>query len=146
MKKTELAKENFNSGMNCSQAVVLAFKDELESKLGVSEEVLKKASIGFGGGLGRQRLTCGAVSGMCMVLSMLKSDGADKLAIYSLIQKACAEFKERVGSISCAELLDGITVDKSPVPEQRTKEYYKKRPCSELCAIATEITEKYINN
>ena len=140
MNKGEIAKENFKTGMNCSQAVVLAFKDEL----GVDEQILKKASIGFGGGLGRQRLTCGAVSGMCMVLSMAKSDGADKLAIYSLIQKACKEFEEKVGSISCAELLDGITADKRPNPEERTENYYKKRPCAELCEIASQIAEKYL--
>ena len=104
MTKGQLAKQNFNTGLNCAQAVVLAFKDEI----GLTENQLEKLSIGFGGGLGRQRLTCGAVSGMCMVISYLKSDGKDKLAIYSLIQQACEEFKREVGSIICAELLEGI--------------------------------------
>lgn len=140
MNKGELAKENFRTGMNCSQSVVLAFKDELK----LSEEILKKASIGFGGGLGRQRLTCGAVSGMCMVLAMAKSDGVDKLSIYSLIQQACKEFENKVGSLSCAELLSGVTADKSPKPEERTESYYKKRPCAELCQIAAEIADKFI--
>lgn len=140
MTKRELAKENFSKGMNCAQAVALAFKDEL----GLPEEVIKKFIIGFGGGFGRQRLTCGAVSGMVAVLGALKSDGEDKLAIYSIVQKACADFVAELGTLSCAELLDGITSDKSPVPEERTKEYYKKRPCSEICEIAAEITEKYI--
>ena len=141
MTKGQLAKQNFNSGLNCAQAVVLAFKDEI----GLTEEQLKKLSIGFGGGLGRQRLTCGAVSGMCMVLSYLKSNGQDKLAIYSLIQDACAQFKNQVGSLICAELLEGkVKVETSPVPEQRTAEYYKKRPCAELCEIAADITAKYI--
>ena len=140
MNKGELAKENFRTGMNCSQSVVLAFKDELN----LSEEILKKASIGFGGGLGRQRLTCGAVSGMCMVLAMAKSDGVDKLSIYSLIQQACKEFEKKVGSLSCAELLSGVNADKSPKPEERTESYYKKRPCAELCQIAAEIADKFI--
>lgn len=141
MTKQELALQNFNSGLNCCQAVVLAFKDELN----LPEHDLKKISIAFGGGLGRQRLTCGAVSGMCMVLSYMLSDGTDKLAIYKIVQDACADFKKEVGSIICAELLEGITADKSPNPDSRTPEYYKKRPCGELCSIAAKITEKYLN-
>ena len=74
-----------------------------------------------------------------------KSNGQDKLAIYSLIQDACAQFKNQVGSLICAELLEGkVKVETSPVPEQRTAEYYKKRPCAELCEIAADITAKYI--
>ena len=141
MDKGQIAIENFKTGLNCCQAVVLAFKSEL----GLNEELIKKMAIVFGGGLGRQRLTCGAVSGMCMVLGMLKSDGSDKLKIYSLVQKACAEFKEQVGSIICGELLEAQnTVDTNPKPEERTDAYYKKRPCAELCAIAARITEKYL--
>ena len=141
MTKGELAKQNFSTGMNCAQAVLLAFKDEI----GLPEETLKKMIIGFGGGFGRQRLTCGAVSGMVAVLGALTSDGVDKLAIYSTVQKACADFIAELGTLSCAELLDGIPTDKSPVPEDRTKEYYKKRPCAEICQIAASITEKYLN-
>lgn len=141
MDRVELAKNLFADGLNCSQAVVLAFKDILD----VSEDVLKKSSIPFGGGLGRQRLTCGAVSGMCMVLGLKLSDGKDKLKIYSIIQQACDEFKKITGSIICGELLDGVDgADKSPVPSERTAEYYKKRPCSEMCQIAVKITEKFL--
>ena len=142
MDKGQIAVDNFKTGLNCAQAVVLAFKDELK----LDELTLKKLSISFGGGLGRQRLTCGAVSGMCMVLGALLSDGADKLAIYEIVQKACADFKNEVGSIICADLLDGnILKDKSPKPEDRTDEYYKRRPCAELCRLAAEITQKYLS-
>jgi C_GCAxxG_C_C family probable redox protein len=141
MTKGELAIENFKTGLNCAQSVVLAFKEELK----LDQETLKKLSIGYGGGVGRQREVCGAVLGMTMVLSYLLSDGNDKLAIYSIIQSACKEFKEEVGSIICRELLDGETLkDKSAIPEARTPEYYKKRPCAELCKLAVEITQKYL--
>ena len=141
MDKGQIAVDNFKTGLNCAQAVVLAFKDEM----GFDELTLKKLSISFGGGLGRQRLTCGAVSGMCMVLGTLLSNGVDKLAIYDVIQKACADFKKEVGSIICADLLDGNTLkDHSARPEERTEEYYKKRPCAELCRLASEITQKYL--
>lgn len=140
MTKGELAKANFEKGMNCAQAVLLAYKEEI----GLPEETLKKMIIGFGGGFGRQRLTCGAVSGMVAVLGLLKSDGQDKLASYSLVQQACADFISELGTLSCAELLDGITNDKSPNPDARTQEYYKKRPCAEICEIASQIVEKYL--
>lgn len=141
MTKGEIAKENFMTGLNCSQAVVLAFKEEM----GLDETLLKKISIGHGGGLARLRNVCGAVSGMAMVLSYLKSDGVDKLKIYSLIQAACKEFSDTVGSIICSELLDGETLkDKSAVPEKRTEQYYKKRPCADLCVLAADITAKYL--
>ena len=131
MNKADLAVENFKTGLNCAQAVVLSFKDELN----MDEQTLKKLAIGYGG----------AVLGMTMVLSYLLSDGNDKLAIYSIIQSACKEFKDEVGSIICRELLDGETLkDKSAKPEERTDAYYKKRPCAELCAIASRITEKYL--
>ena len=139
--KGEIAKENFLKGYNCCQAVVLAFKEEIC----LPEETLKKLAIGFGGGLARQRLTCGAVSGMTIVLGALKSDGVDKGAIYTLIKAACEEFKAETGSIICGELLSGdILKDKSTIPEERTAEYYKKRPCADICYLAAEIAEKYI--
>lgn len=142
MTKGEKAKENFQTGLNCAQAVVLAFKDEL----GFDELTLKKLSIGFGGGVARQRNVCGAVLGLTLVLSYLLSDVEDKLAIYKTIQDACACFKEQAGSIICAELLDGETLkDKSPIPEARTSEYYKKRPCAELCEIAANIAQQFLN-
>lgn len=123
MDKGSVAFENFNSGLNCSQAVVLAFKEQLD----LDETVLKKLSIGFGGGLGRQRLTCGAVSGMCMVISALKSDGVDKLAIYSVIKDACDEFKNVAGSLICADLLQS-----------------QKLACAQMCRLAAEIAQKYV--
>lgn len=141
--KGELAKKLFSEGYNCCQAVVLAFKDEI----GLDQSDLEKLSIGLGGGLARLRLTCGAVSGMAIVLSALKSDGKDKLAIYELIRRAVADFESEVGSIICAELLDGVPIKNkgTGIPEERTQEYYKKRPCADLCKLAGDITEKYIN-
>ena len=141
MTKGQLAKSYFESGANCAVAVALAFKEEM----GLTEEQIKKLIIGFGGGFGRQRLVCGAVSGFTMVLGYLKSDGEDKLAIYKIIQDASAEFKERLGSLICGDLLDGkVKVTTNAEPDARTPEYYKKRPCSEIVEMAGDITEKYL--
>ena len=141
MTKGEIAKEIFLSGKNCSQSVVLSFKQEM----GLSEEQLEKLSIGFGGGIGRLRLTCGAISGMVMVLSYLKSKNNDRAEIYPIIQSACKDVKDELGSLICAELLEGVKTDNSPIPEQRNKAYYKKRPCAEICQVVADITQKYLN-
>ena len=87
MDKGQTAKQLFLTGLNCAQSVVLAFKDELN----IDTLTLQKLSIGFGGGVGRQRQVCGAVLGMTMVLSYLKSNGSDRGAIYKIIQDACVQ-------------------------------------------------------
>ena len=141
MTKGDIAKQIFLSGVNCSSSVVLAFKNELN----MEQSVLEKLSIGFGGGFGRQRLVCGAVSGMTMVLSYLLSDGKNKADIYAVINEGCKRFKAEAGTVVCAELLNGIVKnDGSVIPENRTAEYYKKRPCGELVADAASILERYI--
>ena len=142
MTKGDIAKQNFLSGLNCAQAVALAFLEELK----LSETEIKKLSIGFGGGLARQRLTCGAVSGMALVLSFVLSNGNDKLGIYKIIQCACDEFKSELGSLVCDDLLKGVETKKGLIAEERTAEYYKKRPCADICKIAGDITEKYLKN
>lgn len=144
MTKGETAKNNFLTGKNCSVSVALAFKDELN----LPESTIKKLLIGFGGGLSRQRLVCGAVSAITVVLSYLLSDGENKAEIYAIIQKACEDFKNETGSLICGELLSSVTPSAAkstePTPETRTQQYYKKRPCADMCALAADITEKYL--
>ena len=58
---------------------------------------------------------------------------------YARIQELAKRFEEKHGSIVCRELL-GLSVRHDvPVPEARTSEYYKKRPCADLVAIAAKI-------
>lgn len=141
MTKGDIAKEYFLTGKNCSTSVVLAFQEELK----VDEDTLKKLVIGFGGGIGRQRLTCGAVLGLVTVLSGVLSDGENKLAIYGIIQEACQKFKAETGSLICAEMLSGkVKVETSPNPEERTEQYYKKRPCADICKLAGDIAQELI--
>lgn len=145
MSRADIAKELFENGCNCCQAVFCAFLDETK----LSKEDALRLSAGFGGGMGRMREVCGAVSGMTMALSdkfasVDPNDHAKKAELYALIQKAAGEFKEENGSIICRELLGLSEKNSSPIPEERTKEYYKKRPCSELVHCAAAIAEKYI--
>lgn len=146
MDKAGKAKELFEGGCNCCQAVFCAFRDETN----LSEEDALRLSAGFGGGMGRMREVCGAVSGMIMVLSNKfastdPNNHEKKKELYALIQKAAGEFKEENGSIICRELLGLSEKSSDPNPEARTKEYYKKRPCSELVHCAAAIAERYLN-
>ena len=138
----------FKEGYNCSQAVVLAFSD----LIGMDEKLLVRMSSSFGGGMGRLREVCGAVSGMFFVAGALygyEEPGAagqqEKAAHYARIQELADEYRAINGSIVCRELLglDTHGADQ-PTPELRTAEYYKKRPCGQLVMLAATILESYI--
>ena len=139
MTKKFIARENFNAGMNCSQAVIVALAEDV----GLSEVTAKAIACPFGGGFSRKREVCGAVSGMLMAIGLAHPE-MNKMEMYAYARKAMDEFSEKTGSIICRELLVGITSDDTPIPSPRTEEYYKKRPCAELVEIATAIAEKYI--
>lgn len=147
MSKGDIAKELFESGCNCSQAVFCAFCNET----GFDKETALRVSAGFGGGFGRLREVCGAVSGMTMVLSCKLAstdigDSSKKAELYAIIQKAANEFRAQNGSIICRELLGLSEKNSSPVPEERNAKYYAKRPCSEIVRCAAEITERVIDD
>lgn len=141
-------------GYNCCQAVVLAYCD----LFGLDEKTAASLSSGFGGGMGRMREVCGSVSGMVMLSGMLSpadnpSDKAGRTANYALVQEVAGEFRNINGSIICRELLgldkkpaEGQAMSESPVPSDRTAEYYKKRPCEELVKISARIIGERIKN
>ena len=142
------ARELFREGYNCSQAVTLAFADELEAR-GISKEMAAGLASSFGGGLGRLREVCGCVSGMALVCGALEGytdpkAAAEKQDHYKKIQELVTTFKNENGSYICRELLAGINTDTDPVPEARTESYYKKRPCAELAACAADILERHL--
>lgn len=135
----------FKEGYNCSQAVFLAFADKYD----MDANTAAKLSSSFGGGLGRMREVCGCVSGMAMVAGMLygyasPTDHEAKTAHYKCIQELAHKFSEINGSIICKDLLGLTNNNITHVPEKRTDEYYKKRPCGELVGIAAAILEEYI--
>lgn len=150
----EKARENFLSGYNCAQSVLCAFVDELgEDVCGMSLKTAEMLSSSFGGGMGRLREVCGAVSGMFMVCGLVYGYSSDsepdaKAEHYARIQELAKRFAAKNGAIVCRELLgmkpktEGLAPD-NPVPEARTEQYYKKRPCAELVADAAEIFAEY---
>ena len=147
MNKSEIARQHFLNGANCAQAVLCAFAAEC----GIDECSAMSIASGFGAGMGRMREVCGAVSGMILVANMIHGryavdDKAAKDGHYALIQKLAGAFREQNGSIICRELL-GIDskAPQSPVSETRSAEYYRKRPCAELVALAASIVEKELS-
>lgn len=138
------AAELFLSGSNCSQAIVVAFCDVT----GLEERFAARMSSSFGGGMGRMREVCGAVSGMLMVLGLLygytdPGEGdCNKKEHYKVVQALAGQFREEVGSIVCREILKNPPSDPNPTP--RTAEFYAKRPCARMVMTAARILDEYI--
>ena len=137
------AAELFLKGNNCAQAVAVAFCDVT----GLDETMTAKIVSSFGGGLGRLREVCGAVSGMAAVAGVLygyedPQDDAAKAAHYNLVQSLAEKFREQAGSIICREILKNPPSDPNPTP--RTEEFYKQRPCARLVVLAAQILDEYI--
>lgn len=148
--RQQSATDNFHQGYNCCQAVLLAFSDILNT----DQETLKTIASGFGGGMGRLREVCGAFSGMVMMAGFISpaadpSIKEDRTKNYALVQHFAEKFKElNGGSIVCRELL-GLAKNaakESPVPSDRTAEYYKKRPCPIIIGNAAKIIAEYLAN
>ena len=140
---SEKAANNFRDGYNCAQSVLLAFAN----KVGLKEHEALKLASSFGGGMGRLREVCGAVSAMFIIAGILKgytepNNDVVKADHYKLIQDLAAEFKLKHGTIICRELLGLDGTEFSPIPSARTDEYYKERPCEEFIKCAAEIVEK----
>ncbi len=137
----------FLKGYNCSQSVVAAFAPQL----GLTEELALRLSSGFGAGIGRMREVCGAFCGVVTVLSLVYADPADpqdKSRIYALVQEAAQLYRTRNGggSIICRELLAkaGAAPTAGAAAEDRTADYYKKRPCPELCRLGADLCAEFI--
>ena len=137
------AAELFLGGYNCAQAVLVAFSD----LTGLDEKFSAKMASSFGGGMGRMREVCGAVSGMLMVAGLLygyetPGDDVSKKAHYIRVQYLAGRFREEVGSIVCRDILKNPPSDPNPSP--RTAEYYAKRPCARMVLLAGTILDEYI--
>lgn len=143
--RAEAAKQHFTEGYNCAQAVVLTFSDLLS----VDRETLLKLASPFGGGMGRMREVCGAVSGIFFVEGMLlgyssPTDADGKRELYEKIRTLAGKYSDENGSIICRELLAGTPHTEDSTPEQRTAQYYKKRPCAELVKTAAYILAEHL--
>ena len=148
--RVKRAVDNFMQGYGCCQSVVAAFAD----LYGLDETLAKKIAAGFGGGVGRLRMMCGAVSGIVMLVGLdcgqtEGSDRAGKSACYKVVQDLLAKSKEENGSLICAEILGIEGYEKaqsSYVASARTAEYYKTRPCAAKVESAARIFANYLKD
>ena len=148
--RVQRAVDNFMAGYGCCQSVVAAFSD----LYGLDDTMAKKIGAGFGGGVGRMRMMCGAVSGIVILVGLDcgQTEGSDregKSACYKVVQELLEKSKQENGSIICAEIL-GIQghekASSSYVASARTAEYYKKRPCTAKVESAARIFANYLKN
>ena len=131
------------SGYNCAQAVFLAFAD----KYGIDDDTAVKLASSFGGGMGRSREVCGALSGALLVNGMETgttdvSDVDAKTKNYESAREIMDAFRSDNGSIYCRELLGLTKKPESATPDARTNEYYKKRPCPDIVYSAALVLEE----
>ena len=147
-KRVEQAVENFMQGYGCCQSVVAAFAD----LYGMDDLTAKRIAAGFGGGVGRLRMMCGAVSGIVMLVGLDcgQTEGSDrdgKSACYKVVQELLAQSEAENGSLICAEILGLKGHEKahsSYIASPRTAEYYKKRPCAAKVESAAHIFARYL--
>ena len=142
------ARENFMKGYNCAQAVAMSFAPEL----GLPEAQVALLASGFGGGMGRLREVCGAMSGAVLVYSGVKGysdpeNPEEKKRTYARIQRIGAGFKERFGSCICREILAGLAAAKStsPAAESRTAQFYAERPCLRCVETAARLAAQLLS-
>ncbi len=144
MDHRELAGNLFLEGYNCAQAVFAAFCDVT----GYDKDTALRISSSFGGGMGRMREVCGALSGAFMVAGVLwgytSLDDGEKKDHYARIQEIANRFKEKHHTILCRELLKGISTDTSPLPSVRNEAYYRERPCLRFVEDAAAIIDEMI--
>ena len=148
--RVQRAVDNFMQGYGCCQSVVAAFADLYN----LDDTMAKRIAAGFGGGIGRMRMMCGAVSGIVILAGLDRGqiDGADrkgKSMCYKVVQELLDEFKVQNGSVVCAELLGLKGHEKaqsSYVASPRTAEYYKTRPCAAKVESAARIFAEYLMN
>ncbi len=143
MNHVEKASKMFYDGYNCAQAVAVAFCDVT----GLDEKTTAKMISPFGGGMGRLREVCGAVSGMLFVLGCLygydeSTNDESKMKTYEQVQELAKAFQEQNGSIICREILKNPPTDPNPFP--RTEEYYATRPCVRMVATAAKLMDDFI--
>ena len=148
--RVDKAVDYFMQGYGCCQSVVAAFAD----LYGLDEVMAKKIAAGFGGGVGRMRMMCGAVSGIVILVGLDcgQTEGNDregKSNCYKVVQELLAQSKEQNGSLICAEILGLNGHDKAAsnyVASERTAEYYRSRPCAAKVECAARIFANYLEN
>jgi C_GCAxxG_C_C family probable redox protein len=100
------AQSLFDEGYACSQSILLTFANQFN----LDENTAKLISSTFGGGMGRLRQKCGALTGSFMVLGLAygntdPKDMDSKLASYKKVRELNKTAENIFGTTNCFELL-----------------------------------------
>lgn len=145
MTRQEKALELFENNFNCSQSVFAAFAADLN----LPEDTCLKIATPFGGGMAREQLTCGAVTGALMVLGICFGKGrqdadAKKLETYNKTLEFLKRFREKNGSITCRDLLEGLSMNNPEeyalINERKMFTTHCNRFVTDAVSILEEIT------
>ena len=141
MNRSQNAGELFLSGYNCAQSVLLSFADDLK----FSKELALKMAAGFGGGMGKQQETCGAVTGAIMVLGLLKGEEVNnndelKAAAYGSVKELSRDFIAAYKTTQCRELI-GCDLNTPEGSEKFKEEKIMENVCAPCVRKAVEIVE-----
>jgi len=141
MERSEQAKELFLSGYNCAQSVVLSFADELK----YSKELVQKMAAGFGGGMGKQQETCGAVTGAIMVLGLMKGETVNnndelKSEAYGAVKELSRQFMLEYKTTNCKDLI-GCDLNTPEGAAKFKEDKIMETTCAGCVKKAVEIVE-----
>ena len=142
MSRSENAVDLFLSGYNCAQSLVLSFADDLK----YSKELAQKMAAGFGGGMGKQQETCGAVTGAIMVLGILKGEEVNnndelKASAYGAVKELIRDFVAEYKTTQCSELI-GCDLNTPEGSEKFKDDKIMENVCAACVKKAVEIVEK----
>lgn len=145
MNHAQRARELFYAGYNCAQAVFCAYAEDM----GLELDAAARMASSFGGGLGRLREVCGALSGAELALGVLRgysdvSDPALKAEHYRRVRALAEAFRQQNGAYICRELLKDVKTTPGGQPEPRTPEFYSRRPCLRLVGEAAALLERML--
>lgn len=129
----------FDDGYACSQSIVLTFAEKFDLDL----KTAKLVSSTFGGGMGRLREKCGAVTGGFMVLGLKfgnedPKDMDTKLLSYRKVRELNKKVEERFQTTYCGELLKTHTT-KEEVLERKHHKIICRSVISEVAGLVYDM-------
>ncbi|HEY9055342.1 MAG TPA: C-GCAxxG-C-C family protein [Rectinemataceae bacterium] len=142
MTRAEKAVALHNAGSACSQAVFAVFARDL----GIDYALAHRLACGFGGGVGRRGMICGAVSGGVLVLSVLygstrSEDQEAKLKTYDAVAKFLDAMEKSKGSLQCRTLLGGLDLWKEADRDEMKAKGLSDSVCNSLIADVVAYIE-----
>lgn len=143
MDHVKKAKELYEKGFYCSQAVLTAFAEEL----GLTEKQALQVGSCFGGGMCKGEV-CGACTGALMVLGMkygryTSDDWDSQMKANDIASRFLEEFAEKNGSYICNELLGCDIATPEGKAYAREHKLFAEL-CPEMVVSAVKITEELI--